>query len=33
LKLVMGCRSDEIPTRLGYVGADTIVHRDNLVLS
>jgi glutamate 5-kinase len=33
LRLVMGCRSDEIPARLGYVGADTIVHRDNLVLS
>jgi glutamate 5-kinase len=33
LEKIVGCRSDEIPTRLGYVGADTIVHRDNLVLS
>lgn len=33
LQLIRGRRSDEIPAILGYVGAETAVHRDNLVLS
>lgn len=33
LKKILGRRSDEIPKVLGYVGADTVVHRDNLVLA
>jgi glutamate 5-kinase len=32
LKRIMGRHSDEIPTILGYVGADTVIHRDNLVI-
>jgi len=32
LKKIRGCHSDQIPALLGYEGADTIVHRDNLVL-
>lgn len=31
LSQIRGRRSDEIPTILGYAGAETIVHRDNLV--
>ena len=33
LQQIRGCQSDEIPAILGYVGAETVVHRDNLVLS
>ncbi|MBK4729241.1 glutamate 5-kinase [Oxynema sp. CENA135] len=32
LERIRGRRSDEIPAILGYLGADTVVHRDNLVL-
>lgn len=33
LQKIRGCRSEDIPKRLGYEGAETVVHRDNLVLS
>jgi glutamate 5-kinase len=33
LRKIMGRRSEEIPSILGYEGADTVVHRDNLVLT
>ncbi len=33
LQKIRGRQSDEIPTILGYTGAETVVHRDNLVLS
>lgn len=33
LQQIRGHRSEEIPAILGYSGADTIVHRDNLVLT
>ncbi len=33
LQKIRGRKSDEIPVVLGYIGADTVVHRDNLVLS
>jgi glutamate 5-kinase len=33
LNQIRGRKSSEIPTILGYVGAETVVHRDNLVLS
>lgn len=33
LQQIRGRKSEEIPTILGYVGAETIVHRDNLVLT
>jgi glutamate 5-kinase len=33
LQKIRGRRSDEIPEILGYAGEETIVHRDNLVLS
>jgi glutamate 5-kinase len=33
LQKIQGAHSDEIPEILGYGGAETIVHRDNLVLS
>jgi glutamate 5-kinase len=33
LQKILGRRSDEIPQILGHAGADTVVHRDNLVLS
>ncbi|MBD2594965.1 glutamate 5-kinase [Nostoc spongiaeforme FACHB-130] len=33
LKKICGRHSREIPEILGYVGADTVVHRDNLVLT
>jgi glutamate 5-kinase len=33
LKLIQGQRSEEIPVILGYLGAETVIHRDNLVLS
>ncbi|MFN3925772.1 MAG: glutamate 5-kinase [Pseudanabaenaceae cyanobacterium] len=29
---LLGCHSTEIPERLGYMGTETIVHRDDLVL-
>jgi glutamate 5-kinase len=32
LRQIMGCRSDEIPTILGYATKETVVHRDNMVL-
>ncbi|MDJ0678177.1 MAG: glutamate 5-kinase [Calothrix sp. MO_167.B42] len=32
LQKISGCRSSEIPDILGYEGADTVIHRDNLVL-
>jgi len=33
LQKIRGCQSDEIATILGHAGAETVVHRDNLVLS
>lgn len=33
LQLIRGHHSEEIPTILGYAGAETVVHRDNLVIS
>jgi glutamate 5-kinase len=33
LQQIRGRQSDEIPAILGYSGAETVVHRDNLVLS
>lgn len=33
LQQIRGLRSEEIPALLGYEGAETVVHRDNLVLS
>ncbi len=33
LRRIMGRRSDDIPMILGYAGADTVVHRDNLVVA
>ncbi|HEY9666374.1 MAG TPA: glutamate 5-kinase [Coleofasciculaceae cyanobacterium] len=33
LQQIRGRKSEEIPMILGYVGAETIVHRDNLVLT
>jgi glutamate 5-kinase len=33
LAQVLGQHSDDIPKILGYAGADTVVHRDNLVIS
>lgn len=33
LQKILGKRSDEIPTILGYSGADTVIHRDNLVVT
>ncbi len=33
LEKIRGCRSEEIPKILGYAGEETVVHRDNLVLS
>ncbi|MGF1487378.1 MAG: glutamate 5-kinase [Prochloraceae cyanobacterium] len=32
IEKIMGARSQKIPDLLGYAGADTVVHRDNLVL-
>jgi glutamate 5-kinase len=32
LQKIRGCHSREISTILGYIGAETVVHRDNLVL-
>ncbi|MGF1523453.1 MAG: glutamate 5-kinase [Leptolyngbyaceae cyanobacterium] len=33
LSKIMGHHSEDIPKLLGYAGADTVVHRDNLVIS
>lgn len=33
LQRILGRRSEDIPAVLGYTGADTVVHRDNLVLA
>lgn len=33
LQKIRGCHSREIPQILGYVGAETVIHRDNLVLT
>lgn len=33
LKQIRGHHSDEIPAILGYEGAETVIHRDNLVVS
>ncbi|BAY68727.1 glutamate 5-kinase [Anabaena sp. FACHB-709] len=33
LQKICGRHSKEIPTILGYVGAETVIHRDNLVLT
>jgi len=33
LQKILGAHSDDIPKILGYEGAETVVHRDNLVLS
>lgn len=33
LQKIRGCKSEEIPSILGYEGAETVVHRDNLVLT
>jgi glutamate 5-kinase len=33
LELIRGYHSEDIPNLLGYVGAETIVHRDNLFLT
>ncbi|GAX38709.1 glutamate 5-kinase [Nodularia sp. NIES-3585] len=33
LQKIRGCHSREILTILGYVGAETVIHRDNLVLT
>ncbi len=33
LEKIRGCQSREIPTILGYAGAETVIHRDNLVLT
>lgn len=33
LQKIRGSRSEDIPSILGYEGAETVVHRDNLVLS
>ena len=33
IKQIQGQHSDKIATILGYVGSDTIIHRDNLVIS
>jgi glutamate 5-kinase len=32
LQKICGCRSSDIPGILGYEGAETVIHRDNLVL-
>lgn len=32
LQQIQGVRSEKIPEILGYIGAETIIHRDNLVL-
>lgn len=33
LQQIRGCRSEAIPQILGYASAETVIHRDNLVLS
>ncbi len=32
LQKIKGCRSEKIPEILGYMGAETVIHRDNLVI-
>ncbi len=32
LRLIQGCRSEQIEARLGYRGRDEVIHRDNLVV-
>jgi glutamate 5-kinase len=32
LQRILGRRSEEIATILGYAGSDTVIHRDNMVL-
>lgn len=33
LRKILGCQSHDIPQILGYAGAETVVHRDNMVLA
>ena len=33
IQLIKGHKSEDIPRILGYVGAETVIHRDNLVVS
>ncbi|HEY9654603.1 MAG TPA: PUA domain-containing protein, partial [Crinalium sp.] len=33
LTQILGRRSEDIPGILGYAGADTVIHRDNLVIA
>ncbi len=33
LQKILGCRSENIPAILGYAGAETVVHRDNLLIT
>ena len=33
LRKILGCHSEDIPRILGYTGTDTVIHRDNLVLT
>ncbi|PZV09040.1 MAG: glutamate 5-kinase [Leptolyngbya sp.] len=33
LSQILGRRSEDIPAILGYAGADTVIHRDNLVIA
>ncbi|MEB3343300.1 glutamate 5-kinase [Okeania sp.] len=33
LQKILGCRSEDIPEILGYVGSETVVHRDNLLIT
>ena len=33
LQQILGCKSEAIPAIVGYAGADTVIHRDNLVVS
>jgi glutamate 5-kinase len=32
LRLIAGCRTNEIKTRLGYSNSDEVIHRDNMVV-
>ena len=33
LSKILGCQSEDIPQILGYEGAETVIHRDNLVIA